>query len=114
MRTRVLCNANGSESFLLIGLPVLSQTVRRAETPRMGMAASSRRCHAGVSSPAVAARAQLTPQRLLCSVYIDLDAYQAVFPVTGGSPFYVATRIMESNQTLVCSQPGAGDHCRKT
>jgi hypothetical protein len=41
-----------------------------------------------------------------------MGAIESVFPVTGGSPFFLTTRVRESNQTLVCrSPPGA---CEQT
>ena len=38
----------------------------------------------------------------------------SVFPVTGTSPFFLSTRIQESNQTLVCRNPSDGETCRQT
>ncbi len=35
---------------------------------------------------------------------------ETTFPVTGGSPFFVTTRVTESNQTLVCTEPNAGNN----
>jgi len=45
-----------------------------------------------------------------------MGALEANFPVTGGSPFYISTRIRESNQTLVCRDPtkSNGDVCLQT
>lgn len=41
-----------------------------------------------------------------------MGAIESVFPVTGGSPFFLTTRVRESNQTLLCrSPPGA---CKQT
>ena len=43
---------------------------------------------------------------------VYMGAIESVFPVTGGSPFFLTTRVRESNQTLVCdSPPGA---CKQT
>eukprot|EP00944_MAST-04C_sp_MAST-4C-sp1_P010639 g10639.t1 len=38
----------------------------------------------------------------------------SVFPVTGTSPFFLSTRIQESNQTLVCREPRNGKACKQT
>ena len=47
---------------------------------------------------------------------VYMGAMETNFPVTGGSPFYVSTRIRESNQTLVCREPSNdNDHmCQQT
>ena len=38
-----------------------------------------------------------------------------VWPVTGGTPFFIATRVETANQTLVCETPSAADpSCSKT
>jgi len=42
------------------------------------------------------------------------DAYEAVFPVTGDSPFYVSTRVTEINQTKACVPPvGPTQRCAR-
>ena len=45
-----------------------------------------------------------------------MGALEVNFPVTGGSPFYLSTRIRESNQTLACRDPSATNHdlCQQT
>lgn len=50
---------------------------------------------------------------LLCYVP-DWDAFNVVFPVTGGSPFFIASRVTEAKQSLVCSSPEAGKPCKQT
>ena len=42
-----------------------------------------------------------------------MDALDVVYPVTGGSPFFISTRVQESNQTLVCQSPSSGS-CKQT
>ena len=53
----------------------------------------------------------------LCS-YIcgmpDWDSFDVVSPVTGGSPFYVATRVTESKQSFACDVPPEGGACKQT
>ena len=40
---------------------------------------------------------------------VYMGAMEANFPVTGGSPFYISTRIRESNQTLYCREPSSSN-----
>ena len=44
----------------------------------------------------------------------DLDSFNTVWPVTGGSPFFIATRVETSNQTLVCQVPSLDNPDCKT
>ena len=48
---------------------------------------------------------------LPCKYFGEIDS---VFPVTGTSPFFLSTRIQESNQTLVCQNPSDGKGCKQT
>ena len=45
-----------------------------------------------------------------------MGALEVNFPVTSGSPFYLSTRIRESNQTLTCRDPSTTNHdvCQQT
>jgi len=45
-----------------------------------------------------------------------MGALEANFPVTGGSPFYLSTRVRESNQTLTCRDPSSQNDqvCQQT
>lgn len=44
----------------------------------------------------------------------DWDSFDVVSPVTGGSPFFITTRVTEAKQSLYCDEPSAGEPCRST
>jgi|EP00945_MAST-04E_sp_MAST-4E-sp1_P006991 hypothetical protein len=51
------------------------------------------------------------PSQYPCKDYGEIEA---VYPVTGTSPFFLTTRIQESNQSLVCEVPPSGKTCTQT